>query len=457
MFCLSTVSKIWQTVMEVTKTISIMFVILIISIFITSHVVLGTHGNQYKKSQCQQIVMDEALDIFDGKETITFYINESRCWEQNTTISGNILIYISCGPSYYSFGDTFPTIQHRVTHLLFTNYKVHRLFKEVLWNLTELIYLDLSANQIFSLSRFAFFKQVELKVLNLAYNYLNTWEPELAYPHGVFETLAHKLELLNLNQINRYNSSGMPIAEVGVLKNLEGLVLDIVTGGNETIAPTFGNLKKLRRLQLKLQNEEDFEFKSDFFKNLKGIELKCLYITSINGLIEGVYKILPGMDYLTLLDLQYSHLLFAREDSAEFWNSIGKTNIKTVDLTNTGLDTFSTIDGLDKLTAIFAGNNYLDSVFIQDVLPNLRQIVLKSNQMSRLTFYSTLWYFMKYRMLEHIEINYQASSPFTVGGPGATDLQPIPIQCTESAQNIEKQRYSIVAHLLSSEVQYDII
>ncbi len=389
--------------------------------------------------------MDESLKVFEGKARVRFYTNNSECQVQNTTQSGNILHYVRCGP-YYSYGNAFPKVETTTTHLKFRNYKVSRLGVEVLWDLTELVYLDLSYNGIFALSHLAFYQQTKLKILNLEQNHLNTLSLEFAFPHTVFEPLADSLQLLNLNQYDAYSSNGsvIPISEVGVLKNLEGLVLDIVTEGNETIGPTFANLKSLRRLQLKLQTDEDFQFQSDFFKNIKGVELECLYMTSINGLIEGVYKILPGMDYLTLLDLQYSHLLFARDDLEDFWTSIGTTNIKTIDLTNTGLSNFYTAQGLHKLTSLLAGNNYFHYIFMEDILPNLRDIVMKFNQMSTLAFYNTLWYLMKYRDLEHVEINYQASSPFGESGPGTTSILSVPIHCSEVTQDISKLRYTLI-------------
>ena len=411
----------------------------IIRVYVLIFFLLVTNGlpEQNKEGlseQCQQIEMYEAIGIFDGRKEIKFTANDSICYQQNATRLGKSFYYIRCGPNEESSGKQFPIFKQNgstTTHLAFTNYHVNILYQHML-RFENLLYLDLVNNDIYILDRWAFAHLTRLEVLDLGNNRLHTFDPETAYPHQVFEPFSHSLRVLNLDQGRQEGPIyWIPDAEIGSLEKLEDLIIDIVTGGNETIGPGFENLKSLRRLQLKLQNGVDYKFEPDFFYHLKNVSLKCLYMSSMDGLVEGVYKIFNNLNHLEYLDLQYSYLLFTRDELEEFWVGLKNTKINFVDLTTTGLNKFYFQPDLDSLTTILVGNNYLELVLMEPPLSSLRHLVMKFNQMSALTFYNTLWYLMSHRNLEHIEINYQTSSPFGVSASDSMEVSYVAYSCSE--------------------------
>ncbi len=396
-----------------------------ITLFFLIFIIRQTYSDQTSSDtesdgpmQCNTVVdsMTAYLHVFDGKPKLPLPDAENECSIQNAREENKTFNHIMCAGSGKKKLFPLEAIPHNTSHLTLNHYIHHFLRYCTFDNFTELIFLDLTGNNIECISFYAFFGLSHLQVLNLNQNLLNSVDTYLAFHKGLFKPIGKTLRYLYLAQENQYHTTQSPDSEIADLQKLEGLVYEIVTGGNETFGPGFSNLVNLKKLQLRLPDiyrcKNIYTFGKGFLENLKATSLECLWINSMSCYIFGVHNILPSVPYLKYLDVSYNPFLFSMDSFEEFLDNLSQTNVSTLNVSETGLNGFFGRPNLAKLTFIALKNNDLRAVSDLSGMPNLKHILMTSNQMETYVFYNALWFLIQRSHLETLELNYQASPPY---------------------------------------------
>ncbi len=423
--------------MTIAQTIDTGILILIwMNIFIQAYDPDPSFDSKFKKDT-PMIIYQTVLGSFSPYSGYKIRID---CMGQYRLERYQHLYYVHCECCWHGHVLPVDIVSNTTTHLSLNKYPVHRIEDNTFIHLPHLIYLDLSLCHIESVSTGAFNRLRNLKVLDLYGTWLGKLPAEEALPQGVFQPIAASLQSLVLSGI-QYDSSYHSIhAGIKTLANLEEVTLDLVTGYDE-IGPEFSHLTKLKRLKFKPGKKlhTPFYLPNDFLKPLSHVHLEGLWMSSFHGMLFGTNASLENLPKIKYIDLSDNPYLFSSKlenNSLDiFLKSISHSQILTMDLTNTGLTSFTPESDLYNLSSLYIGNNILANgplLIPSSSMQKLKHIVMKYNQLGTVQFYKTLLYLLQKRHLQFLQMSYQKTSPYVFYPGGARTI----FKCTNSNVNV---------------------
>ncbi|KAK0049507.1 toll-like receptor 3 [Biomphalaria pfeifferi] len=269
----------------------------------------NTFHNKYQGTQYESENNFNDWDKRLGKKTFYSYPNETL--EHCTCVSTR------CDCSRSHLKDVPKDLPHDVTHLNLALNLISSLHDCTFCNYSQLIYLDLSSNELNQLVTGSFLGLENLTSLNLYNNSLLYLSQ--TFPIGVFSDLKSLRCLkLNRNIDNEFRSSfRYPDTALSELTNLETLYLDGLV--RAFFGRGFKNLNKLRSLVL-AGNKEGYckiiGFSDNSFLNVKQITLLNVSNCNLRGdkQTERIFKPLVRLQTLDInfnLDLGVDFLMRA--------------------------------------------------------------------------------------------------------------------------------------------------
>ena len=232
-------------------------------------------------------------------------------------------------------------IPARTSNLSLDGNVLHHIPSNAFRNLTNLVWLDLSASYIYNLESGAFKNLSRLKFLRLRNNYL--CERNGSYAKGVFTPLADILQWLdisgNLRNISKKKMS-YPSKSLNMLHSLKVLKLDCISGAK--LGNQFETLSSLEELDFSEGIQAEY-VPEDMFQSTFGLSLKKLNLTNLNiKRISG--DVFSGLASLKILDLSNNRKLVS--NVVDVAHGLQNTSIEELYLTSTCLGINNVLEGI---------------------------------------------------------------------------------------------------------------
>ena len=332
-----------------------------------------------------------------------------------------------------SIPETFP---NSTTHLLLNNNHLHLIPNNAFKNLSHLVCLDISNSGLYKMENMAFHHLPNLKTLILKNNHLSA--NNASYPDSIFCPVESELQTLDI----RGNLKGLPAKfhtypekALDCLKFVKVLRMDCIPDLN--LPDSLSQMHNLTTLDFS-NGLEVHNVTNEFFDSVSKLQIETLNFTNVNiTRING--SIFSSLKSLRVLDLTNNSMLaFIVKDIC---SGLRQTKIEILNLTRTCFGAAKQENMVmqqlnqTKIKVLALDWNEIRSVgSIFSILPDIEEFTMTNNGLN--DFYGLLLDFGEAREIRKIDFSYQNTFTLDSAEPVCPDYPNIKSHVSEKDHTV---------------------